>query len=107
MDVPRTVQEWVDDVRGVLQPARVHWCDGSEAEREALEREAVASGVLMPLALPGRFDPLADFLAGFTRSRPIEVGESDGRDLDVQVDPVQQRAGNATQIGKDLPGAGA
>jgi phosphoenolpyruvate carboxykinase (GTP) len=53
MDVPRTVQEWVDDVRGVLQPARVHWCDGSEAEREALEREAVASGVLMPLALPG------------------------------------------------------
>jgi hypothetical protein len=61
----------------------------------------------MSLAFPGRFDPLSDLLAGFPRARSVEVGESDGRNLDVQVDPVEQGAGNATQIRLNFSRTGA
>ena len=61
----------------------------------------------MSLAFAGRFNPLSDLLAGFPRARPVEVGESDGRNLDVQVDPVEQGAGNAAQIRLDFSGTGA
>ena len=30
------VTEWVDSVRQLTEPADVHWCDGSAAERERL-----------------------------------------------------------------------
>ncbi len=52
----RGVSAWVDTVAGLTRPARIHWCDGGDAERRALERELVAAGDLMPLnqsAFPG------------------------------------------------------
>jgi phosphoenolpyruvate carboxykinase (GTP) len=60
----RAVSDWVDQVARLTQPERVHWCDGSEAERRTLERELVASKALLPLnqaSFPGcylhRSDP--------------------------------------------------
>ncbi len=40
---------WVDEMAKHLQPERVQWCDGSEAERRRLTEEAVAAKVLVPL----------------------------------------------------------
>jgi phosphoenolpyruvate carboxykinase (GTP) len=58
------VSAWVDEVARLTQPARVHWCDGSEAERRLIERELVATKDLLPLnqsSFPGcylhRSDP--------------------------------------------------
>ena len=35
------VQEWVDEMAALCRPDRVHWCDGSEAERCALTEQAL------------------------------------------------------------------
>ena len=45
----RALKNWVDEVAGLTHPDRIVWCDGSAAERDALTREAVAAGVLIPL----------------------------------------------------------
>jgi phosphoenolpyruvate carboxykinase (GTP) len=43
------VSAWVDEVAQLAQPERIYWCDGSDAEFHALERELVAKGDLQPL----------------------------------------------------------
>src|SRR5712671_778670 len=45
----REVSAWVDSVAKLTQPGRIYWCDGSDAEFQALERELVASKELLPL----------------------------------------------------------
>ncbi len=40
---------WVDEMAKLCKPDRVHWCDGSEAEKKRLTEEAVAAKVLIPL----------------------------------------------------------
>jgi phosphoenolpyruvate carboxykinase (GTP) len=59
-----TVHQWVEEMARLCQPERIHWCDGSEAEKESLTAEAVAKGILIKLnqeKLPGcyyhRSDP--------------------------------------------------
>ena len=47
---------WIEECVRLTKPDRVMWCDGSAAERDALTREAVRLGVLIPLnqeKLPG------------------------------------------------------
>jgi phosphoenolpyruvate carboxykinase (GTP) len=41
--------DWVDQCAQLAKPDKVVWCDGSEDERARLTREAVQSGVLIPL----------------------------------------------------------
>ncbi len=41
--------KWVDDWAKILQPARIHWCDGSEAEYLRLCEELVAAGTFVKL----------------------------------------------------------
>jgi phosphoenolpyruvate carboxykinase (GTP) len=56
MEAGVAVREWVDRMERLCEPDRVVWCDGSEAEREALTRLALDTGVLLPLnpeKLPG------------------------------------------------------
>jgi phosphoenolpyruvate carboxykinase (GTP) len=50
------IQKWVDEISKLTTPDRVVWCDGSEAERDALIKESVATGELIELnqqKLPG------------------------------------------------------
>lgn len=41
--------QWVEDVARLTTPDRIHWCDGSDAEREGLIREMLADGTLLRL----------------------------------------------------------
>ncbi|MEO8160691.1 MAG: phosphoenolpyruvate carboxykinase (GTP) [Arenimonas sp.] len=43
------LRQWVDEVAALTQPDQVHWCDGSEAEYEALVETMLASGDLIRL----------------------------------------------------------
>ncbi|MGZ8764623.1 MAG: phosphoenolpyruvate carboxykinase (GTP) [Acidimicrobiia bacterium] len=40
---------WVDDMAGLCEPARIHWCDGSDAEAELLCQQLVDIGTFTPL----------------------------------------------------------
>jgi phosphoenolpyruvate carboxykinase (GTP) len=43
------VTKWVNEMAELCQPDKIFWCDGSEAEKEALLAEAVSSGILTKL----------------------------------------------------------
>ncbi|MCL5099398.1 MAG: phosphoenolpyruvate carboxykinase (GTP), partial [Candidatus Omnitrophica bacterium] len=58
---------WVEEMAKLCQPDRIFWCDGSDAEKEALTAEAVDKGVLIKLnqdKLPGCY---------YHRSNPNDV----------------------------------
>ena len=58
---------WVEQTAALTTPDRIFWCDGSEAEKEALYAEAVRTGVLIQLnqeKLPGCY---------YHRSNPNDV----------------------------------
>lgn len=40
---------WVDEVAALTQPDHVHWCDGSQAEADALIAQMLADGTLLEL----------------------------------------------------------
>ncbi len=63
----RKVVAWVEEMAALCQPDKIFWCDGSEAERDALTSEAVRAGVLLKLnqeKLPGCY---------YHRSNPNDV----------------------------------
>jgi phosphoenolpyruvate carboxykinase (GTP) len=43
------LEQWVDDWAAILQPADVHWCDGSAEEYDRLAQELVDSGTFTKL----------------------------------------------------------
>src|SRR5437868_372532 len=43
------LQAWVGEWAELLQPARIHWCDGTAEEYDALCRDLVASGTFTSL----------------------------------------------------------
>ena len=45
----KAILNWVAETAQLCAPERIHWCDGSEAERALLTEQAVASGILIPL----------------------------------------------------------
>src|SRR6185437_7086464 len=54
--IPSSIRKWVDEVAAMTRPDRILICDGSEAERDALIKECVATGELIELnqeKLPG------------------------------------------------------
>src|SRR5512142_203629 len=58
---------WVEEMAKLCQPDHIFWCDGSEAEKDFLTREAVAGGILIELnqhKLPGCY---------YHRSNPNDV----------------------------------
>jgi len=49
MTKSRTLAEFVAESARLTEPDRIVWCDGSEAEKERFEKQAVEAGVLIPL----------------------------------------------------------
>lgn len=50
------LKKWVEECAALCQPDNIVWCDGSEAERERLEKEAFSTGEMIQLnqeKLPG------------------------------------------------------
>ena len=43
------LQRWVDEVAALTRPARIHWCDGSEAEYRELVQQMLGTGDLVEL----------------------------------------------------------
>ena len=61
------VRNWVTEMVNLCQPDQIHWCDGSEEEKERLTQQAVEQGVLIKLnqkKLPGCY---------YHRSNPNDV----------------------------------
>jgi phosphoenolpyruvate carboxykinase (GTP) len=81
----RHLVSWVEEQAQLCQPDRIHWCDGSEAERQALIAEAVASGVLLPL------DPLKRPGCYYHRSNPNDVARTE--ELTFICTPTREEAG--------------
>src|SRR6476660_1878424 len=58
-DVPTTNRHllaWVDSMATLTKPDQIVWCDGSADEKERFTKQAVETGVLIPLnqqKLPG------------------------------------------------------
>ena len=45
----KALNDWVDQVARLTQPDRIHWCDGSDAEDDALKAQMLANGTLIEL----------------------------------------------------------
>ncbi|HWY74479.1 MAG TPA: phosphoenolpyruvate carboxykinase (GTP) [Verrucomicrobiae bacterium] len=63
----RAVVAWIEEQAKLCQPDQIFWCDGSDAEKEVIQDEAVARGILIKLnqeKLPGCY---------YHRSNPNDV----------------------------------
>jgi phosphoenolpyruvate carboxykinase (GTP) len=69
----RRLIEWVEGWTRILQPDRVHWCDGSDAEYEAMTASLVASGTFEPV------NPEARPNSFYARSDPGDVARVEDR----------------------------
>ena len=54
---------WVEQIAALTKPARVRWCDGSEAEKEEIVADLLAKGTLKaldPAKRPGCYYAASD-----------------------------------------------
>ena len=72
---------WVREVAELTQPARIHWCDGSDAEWTALTDQLVEAGTLVQL------NPEKKPNSFWARTDPTDVARVEERTFICSVDP--------------------
>ena len=89
---------WVEEIAALTRPARVHWCDGSEAEKKAIVADLIGKGTLRELdqtKRPGCYyaasDP-KDVARVESRTFICPANEADAGPTNNWADPVEMRA---------------
>ena len=89
---------WVEQIAALTKPAKVHWCDGSEAEKEAITADLLAMGTLKALdqtKRPGCYyaasDP-RDVARVESRTFICSDDEADAGPTNNWADPIEMRA---------------
>ncbi|HUZ12236.1 MAG TPA: phosphoenolpyruvate carboxykinase (GTP) [Caulobacteraceae bacterium] len=78
----RRLIEWVAEIAALTKPDQVHWCDGSQAEWEALTAELVRRGTLKAL------DPQKRPNCFYAASDPKDVARVESRTFICSKDPM-------------------
>ncbi len=88
---------WVEEIAALTKPARVHWCDGSEAEKQAIIADLIDKGTLRELdqtKRPGCYyaasDP-KDVARVESRTFICSDGQADAGPTNNWADPVEMR----------------
>lgn len=71
--INQRLDQWVESMRALCQPDRVHWCTGSEEENQQLLDAMVAQGTLI------RLDPAKRPHSYLARSHPSDVARVEDR----------------------------
>jgi len=69
----RRLEAWVDEIAQLCQPDHVQWCDGSQAEYDALSHLMVSTGTYI------RLDPGKRLNSFYCRSDPADVARVEDR----------------------------
>ena len=73
--------EWVERIAALTKPARVHWCDGSDAEKDVIVADLLAQGTLKAL------DPAKRPGCYYAASDPRDVARVESRTFICPADP--------------------